>query len=290
VQNRLNASFSKGFAMKLIFASTCAGLIAFPLLAAPSWADSNDIRASDRAIEFDVGASSLKYGESPDSATPYAHDTETGWMPSLNAGVGWLTPQGTSPLFSDIYLRLDGQISFGSTHYNGGLQNIFGNVTPYQSTTNDTILRLSGKVGRAFALNDQVMLTPFADFAYRSWRRELTGTGGYTELYETNEALGGLLVQVSPISRLVLSLTGEVGSTLSPYMTTQGFTYNQGSETVWEIGGKIGYALTPSVELTGTVQFSGFGFGQSPVVGGAYEPDSYTHQLSLLTGLAYHLP
>jgi hypothetical protein len=276
--------------MKSIVKASGAGLIASMLLVVPSWANIGDIRASDRAIEFDVGASSLKYGESPDSAVLYAHDTETGWMPSLNAGVGWLTPQGTSPLLSDIYLRLDGQISFGSTHYNGGLQNIFGNVTPYQSTTNDTIFRLSGKVGRAFALNDQVMLTPFADFAYRSWRRELTGTGGYTELYETNEALGGLLVQVSPISRLVLSLTGEVGSTLSPYMTTQGFTYNQGSEVVWEVGGKIGYALTPSFELTGAAQFGGFGFGQSPVVGGAYEPDSYTHQLSLLTGLAYHLP
>lgn len=272
--------------MKSLLKTSCASLALLIMAASPSWADINDIRASDSALEFDVGGTDLKYGETNSGTTL---DTETGWMPSFDAGLTWLMPSNAS-IFSDTYLHLDGQATFGNTHYNGGLQNLqTGVVTPYSGTTNDQIYQINGKIGHFFAVDEGVAVTPYIDLGFRSWQRQLTGPGGYNESYTNGEAMGGLMLQVSPIPRLVLSASGAIGSTLGPEMNTQGTTYNLGSSTVWRADGKLGFALTPKFELTGDVQYSGFAYDQSQTLGGGFEPNSYTHQLTLLTGIAYHL-
>jgi hypothetical protein len=187
-------------------------------------------------------------------------------------------------------MHVEGQMSFGDTHYDGGLQNLnTGVVTPFQSTTKDVIYHLSTRVGSLFTIADGWTLTPYGDLGFRSWRRQLTGPGAYTELYQEGEGMGGLLLQASPMPRLVLSFSGAAGETFGAQMSTGGTTYDLGSTTVWQLDGKAGYALTPSFELTGDVRMDGFGFGRSPVKGNAYEPDSYTHQLSIMGGIAYHL-
>jgi hypothetical protein len=279
-QNRIE----KGITMHAILKASALGLV-LALLATSAFANNADIRASDRAIEIEGGWSSLRYGETIGGDT---FDTETGWMPSFDLGVTWLTPSSAS-VFSDLYFHLDGQVTLGSTSYNGGVQDGFGNVTPYQDTTDNQIYHVSGKVGRLFALGDSTAITPYVDLGFRAWNRHLPGAYGYVENYENAEAMGGMLLQVSPISRVVLSLSGEVGSTILPTMTALGSTFNMGSSTVWQLEGKAGYAITPRFELTADAQFGGFGFNESPWVGDAFEPNSYTHQLSLMGGLAYHL-
>lgn len=273
--------------MKTIFTAAFAGLL-LSLAGAPAFADTADIRASNKAVELDVGGSYVKYGESVNRAT---FDTETGWMPSLSLGWTWLMPEKASwAPFDNLYLHVEGQAVFGDTHYNGGLQNIFtGAVTPYQSTTHDNIYHVTTRVGRFFTLYDGVTITPYLDLGFRSWRRQLTGIGAYSELYQHGEGLGGVLLQVSPVQNLVLSFSGDAGSTFGAEMSTQGSTFNLGSQPVWQIEGKIGYAITPSFELTTSARLDGFGYAKSGVIRGAYEPDSYTHQMTVMGGLAYHL-
>ena len=89
--------------------------------------------------------------------------------------------------------------------------------------------------------------------------------------------------------RLVLSASGQAGSTFGAEMQSSGNTYILGSAPVWQVDGKIGYALTQSFELTTEARFDGFGYAQSSTISNSLEPESYTHQLSVLAGLAYHL-
>ena len=247
-------------------------------------ADVQDILNSDNAIDIDFGASQLSYGEQADAQTL---DTEKGWMPAFGLGAGYVTSNTHNPWTDNIFFRLDGRGSIGDTHYNGALCSIFG-CTPAQSTTHSQVYTVQGKVGRAIPLDDFVMVTPFVDLGYRFWRRSLTGIGGYNENYSDGNAMGGFMVQVSPLPKWVLSLSGEGGTDISPSMQTGGQTYKLQQTAMYEASGKIGYEFSPRLEATGTAEYSGFGFGMSNNVAGSYEPTSYTHQLVMLVGLAYH--
>jgi hypothetical protein len=273
--------------MKMI-SKTGLSLLSLVLFTAPAFAGTADIRATDRALEFQFGGSNLKYGETINGTT---FDTENGWMPSFDVGATWLTTPGDS-LLSDLYLHLDAQATIGQTDYDGGIQDGFGNITPFKTTTDNEIYHITGKIGHFFTVSEGVVLIPYLDLGWRSWDRNISGRGivnNSRERYQTGEGMGGLLLQISPMQRLVLSLSGAAGATLGPQMSTQSTTFNLQSSTVWQINGKVGYALTPKFELTSEAKFDGFGFGQSAIVNNALEPDSYTHQLSLLVGLAYHM-
>lgn len=290
--------------MKPVLSAFAAGL-AMCFLAFPVLAGTDDIRASDRAIELDVGASNLRYGENIDNVT---FDTENGWMPDIGAGVTWLTSNGGG-ITSNLYLHIDEQATLGDTHYNGGVQVVSGGTVttfPYQTTTKNTIYHTVGKVGRLFTLGEGITLTPYGDLGWRWWRRKIKGgpfnagglgtltIGDTTEVYQNWEGGGGLLLQVSPVPRLVLSASGQIGTTFEGLMQSGGFTYDLGSKPVWQVAGKAGYAITQSFELTADARFDGFGIGKSPFVNRgngiiSNEPDSYTHQLTIMGGIAYHL-
>lgn len=247
-------------------------------------ADTSDIRKADTGVFLDAGALDLDYRETVGGATL---DSEKGWLPTIGVGLGLLAyPNATIP---NLYLRLDGRASVGSTAYNGAICDQFGFCTPYQSTTNDTIFSGSGKLGRAFAVGPSAMLTPYAEIGYRYWSRDLGGVGGYGEVYQNWEAMAGLMVQYSPRSRWVLSLSGAAGTTFSASMQTFGETFPLGNKLIWRAQGKAGYFLTERTDLSATIEYQSFGYGASPVdANGYYEPDSTTHETTLLLGVGYH--
>lgn len=53
-------------------------------------------------------------------------------------------------------------------------------------------------------------------------------------------------------------------------------------------GGKLGYALSHSFEITQSLDLSGFNDGSSTIVNYGTEPYGSTHQLRMMTGLTYH--
>jgi hypothetical protein len=263
--------------------------LAAATLPRPAVADVLDIRKADNALTLDAGASYLDYAETYAGTTL---DTEKGWLPTVGLSFGMLAfPQ--API-ANLYLHLDARASLGSTYYNGGLCDQFGNCIPYQSNTNDQIFTGAAQIGRAFALGRVVMLTPYAEIGYRYWSRELTGTGGYTEDYHNWDAMGGLLAQWSPVARWVLSLSGAAGKTFGADMSTSGITganenFALGSEITWRVQAKAGFRITERVELTSTAEYSTLSYGASAVdANGYYEPDSTTHQTTLLLGIAWH--
>jgi hypothetical protein len=241
-------------------------------------------RKSDSGLFLDAGALDLGYVETASGSTL---DSEKGWLPTIGLGLGLLAyPNAVIP---NLYLHLEGRASVGSTAYNGALCDQFGFCTPYQSTTDDRIFTGSAQLGRAFAAGSTAMLTPYSEIGYRYWSRNLGGVGGYGEVYQNWNAMAGLLVQYAPRSRWVLSLSGAAGATFSASMRTFGETFPLGNRLIWRTAGKAGYFLTERTDVTATVEYESFGYRASPVdANGYYEPDSTTHQTTLLLGVGYH--
>ena len=71
-------------------------------------------------------------------------------------------------------------------------------------------------------------------------------------------------------------------------MNTGGATFNLGNAPVWQVGGKVGYALTSNFEATGTLGYKEFSYGSSPMVALSYEPKSVSRETTALIGIAWH--
>ncbi|MGB9153470.1 MAG: hypothetical protein WCD70_10330 [Alphaproteobacteria bacterium] len=239
-------------------------------------ADVQTIRISDSEIWGSFGGSFLNYKEP--SAAPYLPDSEHGMLPSIAAGVSYMG-------YKDLYLALEGNVSFGDANYNGAYY--YYPTTPLQGTTHETISNVDGKIGKGFALGNSEMLTPYVELGFRSWDRNLGG--GDVEDYQNFDTLAGVMLQIAPTSSLILSAYGSAGTTFAAQMTSAPDTYNLGSSGVYKIGGKIGYDLTQRVELFTTLDYDHFRYGQSAVAAdGSYEPNSNTEDTTLRVGLGYH--
>ena len=256
------------------------------LCAHPAAADSIDIRKADNAVNVDFGGTYLNYAETSGGTK---QDSEIGWMPTVGVGASLLSSDRAVMALRNLYLHIDGRASYGSTAYDGALCDVFGTCTPYQNSTDDQIYTGSVQVGRAFTLSPHIILTPYGEVGYRHWNRDMRGSYGYTEAYGNGSVLGGLMAQVSPNRRWVITLSAAGGSTFDAAMITGGTTFNLTSETIWRVQGKVGYVLTDRLELTGSAQYQRFSYGASPVnAAGYFEPDSTTEQTTLTVGMAYH--
>ncbi|MDE1901726.1 MAG: hypothetical protein KGI37_08795 [Alphaproteobacteria bacterium] len=260
--------------------SAVMGLTSYPLACAR--ADTQAIRNADNEIWGSAGASFLNYKE--EIPSPYLPDSEHATLPSAAIGITMLGYPGQG-LASNLYLSIEGTGTFGDANYNGAY--LQTPTTPLHATTTEHIWTLDSKIGKAFPLGPAAMLIPYADIGYRYWSRNLGS--GYIEDYQNGELLGGLMLQIAPTSRLVLTGYGAAGTTFSPQMATGGETYNLGSAGAYKLGGKIGYSLTQRVELFTTLDYDAFRYGISGADPyGYYEPTSHTEDTAWRVGIGYH--
>ncbi len=242
-------------------------------------ADTSAIRSENNAIWIAGGESLFSYQE---SVTPLP-DSEHGWLGSVAGGASMMTN-------NNIYLDLDGSVNWGDAHYNGAYFN--APATSLQGTTSESITNIDGKVGKGFPLGGMVMLTPYLDLGYRYWDRNLGA--GQTEDYQNFDSLGGLMFQIAPISKLVLTAYGAVGTTFGSKMTTDSTDFDLGSAGVYKAGFKAGYLVIPKLEVFGTLDYDHFRYAQSQpqydatINGYAQEPGSHTEDTALRLGVAYH--
>ncbi len=250
-------------------------------------ADDFPFRANDNAVWATIGGQHLNYAETWQGQTP---DSESGWLPGGSVGASILTvDDGRAPL-RNFYARLEGSYSAGAADYRGQYQN--GTATT--TTTDETVITGSARVGRAFMLLP-VALIPYAELGYRYWDRNITGSGGYDETYHNLSYAGGLMVQYSPMRRWMLTGDGAFGYTFQARMHAQepyNANYTLGGEPTWHVGGQVGYTFSRQWEAIGLVRYTQLGYGLSPGVntplGTAMEPDSITRETTLQVGLSYH--
>ena len=246
----------------------------FAFMSCAAKADIQTIRSADSALWGSFGTSFFNYKE---SITPIP-DREHGWIPSCAAGMSNMTD-------SNLYIALEGTTTYGDAAYKGA--EFYHPTVPLQGTTSETISTVDGKLGKGFAFGSRTMLVPYAELGFRYWDRNLTGS--QVENYQNFSFLGGTMLQVAPTKRIILSAYGAAGTTFAAQMKTGGHSYTLGNAGAYKLGGKLGFNLTPRVELFTSLDFDHFRYVQSGVVAGAFEPSSGTSDTAWRVGLSYHL-
>jgi hypothetical protein len=259
-------------------AAVCA-LIFFPALAQADTVSElgsgvQTIRESNTAYWGSVGASQLNYKE----AVSPVPDSQRGLLPSVALGAGFMG-------YAGFYGAVDGSVSSGNDNYRGAY--ISAPSVPITAKTHATIVTVDAKVGKGFALGESVVATPYFNFGYRYWERDLGND--QMEFYHHYAVLGGGMVQYSPIEKVVLSAYGAAGMTFGGVMRTGGVDYDVGSAAIYKLGAKIGYTFTERWELFTSLDFDHFQYVKSGVKAGIYEPSSFTNDTAIRVGIAYHL-
>ena len=255
------------------------------------WTSSEDTQPDTALFRFNNTAwvaAGTSFNNYKETVSPIP-DSERGWLPSVAGGVDYMTN-------SNLYLSVDASGAFGNEHYNGAVYDSNTNTydIPYQTRTNETVATVDGKVGQGFYVSNRVMLIPYGDLGFRYWDRDLGQ--GQDEKYQTMMALGGLMLEIAPTDRLVLSGYASGGTTFFNRMTTSGNAYQLGSAGVEKVGAKIGYDLTRKVELFTTLDYGHFHNGRSQnnteIINNVEyisdEPGSRTSDTTMRVGLGYH--
>jgi hypothetical protein len=257
-----------------------------------------DIVRANNQVSADFVETNINYG--PEVITPGTPgfagstgiplDSEKGWVPGFSVTGSLMNNIGS---FCNVYLM--GRFTWldGNTQYwaSGGptLLNTDG------AQVNNTDFRL----GKGFSVGPNSMLTPYFGVGTNWWDRTLTGPFGYDEKYTHGYVGGGLLVQVSPAPRWVLSADGLVGSTVDSGMTTSTTpggstgifpqTYRLGSKLMYIVGGSVDYAISRHWHANVGVEYSHFQYGQSPasIFDGSLEPNSTTSYLLVSVGAGF---
>jgi hypothetical protein len=260
--------------MKQYISATTFAILLVLFTVQPAKADMETIHSADNAFWLSGGTSLLNYKE---SISPLP-DSEHGWLSSFASGVSLLTN-------NNLYLALESSATFGNDKYNGAF--LFSPTVPITSTTNDVITTIDGRIGKAFPIANKFLLTPYAELGWRYWNRDL-GQGD-VENYNNFDSLFGLMLQIAPTDRIVLTVYGSGGETFDATMKTGGDTFDLGDAAMYKLGGKVGFNFTQRLEMFTSLDFDHFHYIQSPVLpDGFLEPSSKTSDTAIRVGVAYH--
>jgi len=224
-----------------------------------------------------AGSSLLNYKE---TVKPIP-DSDRGQIPSFAAGFDVMTR-------NDVYFAADVAGAFGNGHYNGAEYDSGTHAydIPYETSTHETVVNVDTKLGQGFELSDYAMITPYFNFGWRYWDRDIQSNS--QEDYQQYELLVGVMFQIEPINHLFLTAYGAGGTTVGTNMHTAGRDFNIGGSGIEKVGGKIGYDVTKRVEIFSTIDFDHFHYVASPVNAGALEPSSRTEDTTFRVGVGYH--
>ena len=248
----------------------------------------NAITTSDNQISVDFIDTDFGYTEYAAIAVPGTPvggklDTEGSWVPGVNASLSLMK----NWIVDNAYFNAQFSYSSGSTRYVGetGRGGGYGAVV-----TSDTakVFDTDFRLGKGFAVADNVMLTPYFGIGSHYWRR-----GPFPESYSNGYAGAGLLGQVAASSQLVFSGYGLVGGTFGSGITVAthsgiaGWSGDLGDSAAYKLGGSADFAITRNLHVNAGDDYSNFEYGRSPFVNGNVEPHSTTSNVSLKAGVGY---
>ncbi len=198
-------------------------------------------------------------------------------------------------VFRNVYIYGRFNLSDGKTKYTGALRG-----GTYGSLVNNDGAKVTSeavRLGKGFAISDTLMLTPYIGVGARQWSRDLIGFSGYHENYSHGYWGAGLLVQLSPAPRWVVSAHGLVGSTFGARLKTSDNgnypiipqSYGLGSSAIFIAGLSLDYAVTRHIHANVGIDYTHFKYRASALspIDGSWEPDSKTSETTLKFGLGY---
>ncbi len=255
-------------------------------------ADTSDIVASNNLFVAQARSTKVDYtelGSGIFGTRTGILDTETGSVSGF--GVSASTMKGAG----NDYFHAEFDYVNGFTNYTGAP--LFGNA-PFGSVVavnSATLMDLSARFGQGYALQQQFMLTPYAELGRHQWDRGVNYGETYTHYY-----LGlGALAQYSPASQWVLTLNAMLARTFASYIAVNsgpgitGFSGALGNSALSRVGVAIDYAFNHQVHGTAGMDYTSFKYGMSSlypvVINGlnylVWEPSSTTHYTTFKVGL-----
>lgn len=193
-----------------------------------------------------------------------------------------------------MMFAVDFDLALGKTHYDGSLQNMYGEfVAPWQSTTVNSFSTIDAEIGYTFVKGGWHLLTPFVGLGVSAWGRSLDS---YDEIYSWSYASLGLQYDYDAGRHWQYGLHGKVmqmlhGEMEAPDMSSEVMTL--GNRTHFELSAPVIYKHSPCSKnywrFTPYYQYQSFGESDRVSVDGYYgslgfyvlEPASRTHILGL---------
>jgi hypothetical protein len=296
------ATFAAVFAMGGAYAADLNAGSKFAGDPKGDWTSDGILIANNQVIaQFVTANFGYKETGDPDRGNLGTLDTEKGWVPgggvSLSLMRNWLV---SNFYFNAQYSYLNGQTDYvGSnvTFVGQPVTGLYGSARAKDGAiVNDVDLR----VGKGFNIQPNLMATPYIGTGYHDWERKVNAGEEYSNGYVG----GGLLLQWAPISGVVLSGHGLVGTTFASHIDVKdygypgavhtagagitGFSGALGDSVIYRVGLSGDYAVTRTIHVSAGVEWVDFKYGESAIYGdGWYEPDSRTMNTTVKVGIGY---
>jgi hypothetical protein len=215
-------------------------------------------------------------------------DTESGALLGFRAGASALVPSGLGGALPDLYTGLGYNFSAGFLNYKGNLQS--PGYPPYQASDNAYYNTAIVRLGLGAPLRNGMEVIPYIAGGYQNWYRNIGGTGGYSEFYQSGLAGGGIKLDFATSPVLVLSASAEGLAVIGGGRSgpSQNFSGDFGNSAEERVSLDADYRLSNAWHA-----FAGLGVthyeyaGSRPGASGVYEPLSTTLQINSLFGIAY---
>lgn len=256
-----------------------AFLILACLISRTSFADVGDINAANNQVGAQIQSRNVDYKETGNGTL---FDTESGRVTGYGLSASVMKNILLGHDYLDVqYSEFNGQTDYVGAPLDGGA---YGSAT---GKSDAKIADFSLRYGKGFAIHNQFMVTPYAEFGYYKWDRDV----GYMEHY-THKYYGvGALGQYSPASKWVLSATAMIGRTYGSKIDVVapfGFTADLGNSAIYKAGVSVDYALSKNLHANAGIDYTSWKYGASAVqASGYYEPDSETKDTIIKAGIGY---
>lgn len=261
---------------------------AIALAASSAYADDAILNANNQ-VSLSGGIQNLNYKEISDiPAFSGTLDSEKGTQAAFGVSA---SRQGSIFGIKDVYTSVSTSFAFGNTTYDGHMLDFA--FTPYQGTSKDFTSDVQLRIGKAFRFGgrSQFQVVPFVQYAFHYWNRNVASM--YTEEYSHSAFGGGVLAQVAPTEKLVLSLDVAVSAMVGAQMETGGYpAAKMESKPITQVGVGVDYAVTKHLHVNASYKYANYQYGRSPMVTNAsgmtmYEPNSKTTQNLVMVGIGY---
>lgn len=253
--------------------------------AAPAYCDVPEIVAANNQVSAHITSTSMDYTEIGDGSlgSPTGIlDTEKGQVPGLSASGSYMDRD------SKAYFQMELGYSSGDTNYTGASLSGGGSYGSLLGVSPATLVDLKGRTGMGFEAGDSAMLTPYAELGWHVWHRGVNFGENYTYYHYGI----GLIGQVMPAEKLVLSAHLLAGRTSNAYINVKGFFSGPLGDAAYSNAGLAAdLALPRQLHARFAMEFIRFRFGRSdfypygPAV--VWEPDSESRYTVLKFGLGY---
>ncbi|BBP04368.1 hypothetical protein TPL01_21530 [Sulfuriferula plumbiphila] len=249
------------------------------LISTTACADILDINAANNQIGAQIQSRHVDYTE---TANGSILDTESGHVTGYGLSASVMKDLWLGHDYLDAqYSRFSGQTDYIGAPFGGGK---YGSLT---GKSGAEIADFSLRYGKGFAIHDQFMVTPYAEFGYHRWDRDVGYTEHYTHRYYGIGALG----QYSPAGKLVVSANAMIGHTYASKINVVapfGFSAGLGNSVMYRAGISLDYAFTKNVHANAGIDYTSWEYGASAVQpSGYYEPDSRTKGTTIKAGMGY---